>query len=141
MLRKRAVDVLHVDDDPAMLDLTVAFLERLDAEATLRSVMDAEEALEILRTDSESVDVVVSDFSLPDEGGIAFLEAVREVRPDVPFIFFTGRTDTEQRALDHGATDYIVKGNAATLNDLVHRIVEVVDLNDEPACHEAGAAN
>jgi CheY-like chemotaxis protein len=130
MVGNSTVDVLHVDDDPAMLDLTIAFLERLDTEVTLHSVTDAEEALDLLRSDSVTVDVVVSDFSLPD-GGIAFLDAVREVRPDLPFIFFTGRTDNRQRALDHGATDYIVKGNAATLNDLAHTIVQVVGLADE----------
>jgi CheY-like chemotaxis protein len=141
MVGNSTVGVLHVDDDPAMLDLTVAFLERLNTDVTLHSVTDAEEALDMLRTDSATVDVVVSDFSLPDEGGIAFLDAVREVRPDLPFIFFTGRTDTRQRALDHGATDYIVKGNAATLHDLAHTIVEVVGLADERECYEPEPAD
>ena len=140
MMGDSTVGVLHVDDDPAMLDLTLAFLGRLDVDARLYSVTDAEEALEILRTEPAAIDVVVSDFSLPDEGGIAFLETVRELRPDLPFIFFTGRTDSRQRALDSGATDYIVKGSADTLHELAHRIVEVVDLN-ESECQEAELAD
>lgn len=121
------VGVLHVDDDPAVLDLTLAFLERLDTDARLISATDGAEALEILRDDPVAVDVIVSDFSLPHEGGIAFLDAVRAESPDLPFIFFTGRTDKEATALEHGATDYIVKGNVETLHELAHRIVEVVD--------------
>lgn len=121
----RAVEVLHVDDDQAMLDLTVAFLERLDIDARLTSVDDATEALD--RLGADRVDVVVSDYSLPDRSGIDFLEHVRADHPELPFIFFTGRTDKEAEALDHGATDYIVKGNAATFDTLARSIVTAVE--------------
>ncbi|HRL76800.1 MAG TPA: diguanylate cyclase [Candidatus Accumulibacter phosphatis] len=57
-------------------------------------------------------DVVLLDLSLPDSTGIATVQMMRSVLPDVPIIVLTGADDHQlaAAALEAGAQDYLVKG-------------------------------
>ncbi|MEF8727434.1 MAG: diguanylate cyclase [Accumulibacter sp.] len=57
-------------------------------------------------------DVVLLDLSLPDSAGIATVQMMRSVVPDVPIIVLTGADDHQlaAAALEAGAQDYLVKG-------------------------------
>ena len=52
-----------------------------------------EEALQYVR--SNEVDLVVSDYLMPQVDGITFLARVREIRPEIPQIILTGYADKE----------------------------------------------
>src|SRR3984885_2616027 len=57
-------------------------------------------------------DVILLDLSLPDSDGIGTLTTIRVHAPHVPVLVLTG-SDNEalaNSALQHGAQDYIVKG-------------------------------
>ncbi len=87
-------------------------LERVETEAQLRR------ALEIF-----DPSLILSDFSLPQFDGMAALRLATELRPEIPFVFFSG-TIGEERAIDalkNGATDYVLKGNAKRLAAAVTR--------------------
>ena len=103
--------VLHVDDDPGFVDLSAELLAREREELVVETATGAAEGLEILS--EEPVDCVVSDYDMPRQTGIAFLEAVREEYPDLPFILFTGKGSEEvaSEAISAGATDYLQKGD------------------------------
>jgi DNA-binding NarL/FixJ family response regulator len=108
-VRPDSIAVLHVDDDQSVLDLTATFLEREDDRldvVTANSVADALDALA-----EQSIDCVVSDYDMPDRNGLAFLDAVREDHPDLPFILFTGKGSEEiaSEAISRGVTDYLQK--------------------------------
>lgn len=106
------IAVLHVDDEPGILDVTARYLDRADQAFDVRSVESAAAALEILDTESAAVDCVVSDFRMPGTNGLEFLEAVRSDYPDLPFVLFTGQ-GSEEIAIDAiraGVTDYLQKG-------------------------------
>lgn len=107
----RSIRVLVVDDDLVDLQLT----RRLFAGAPagrfhLASAERLEEAIRKLGT--ESYDVLLLDLNLPGSNGLATLEAVRSVTDEVPVIVLSGLDDEETalRSLDHGAQDYLVKG-------------------------------
>jgi PAS domain S-box-containing protein len=122
------IDVLHVDDDSHFLDLTVTVLEQQSEEISLTSTTSPSDGLAKLA--DNSVDCIVSDYEMPKQDGIEFLEAVREENPELPFILFTGKGSEEiaAEAISMGATDYIQKtGETSQYTVLVNRIRNAVE--------------
>ena len=125
------IRVLHVDDEPADLEITRIFLKReYKDDLEIVSVLSVREALEKL--ESEHFDTIISDYQMPEMNGIEFLEVVRKSGKyaDIPFILFTGKGGEEiaKEALSKGADGYIDKmGNPARqCNELAHAISELV---------------
>ncbi|WP_256393299.1 PAS domain-containing response regulator [Natronoarchaeum rubrum] len=120
------ITVLHVDDEPPLLDLTKTFLER-EGDIEVRTESNPERALELL---DGSIDCVLSDYQMPEMDGIEFLDAVRERRPSVPFVLFTGKGSEEiaSEAISAGVSDYIQKETGADqYTVLANRIRNLVD--------------
>jgi DNA-binding NtrC family response regulator len=105
----RDVRVLHVDDDPALLDLTADILERVDDGVSVLSESDPTAAPD--RIEREPVDCVVSDLRMPECDGLELCERVRRVHPELPFFLFTSESGSGlvDRAMEVGATDFIEK--------------------------------
>ena len=122
------IHVLHVDDDADITELTAAYLEREDDRIAVETATSADAGL--ARLEETTVDCVVSDYDMPGRDGIAFLEAVRERYPDLPFILYTGKGGEEvaSEAISAGVTDYLQKetGNSqyAVLANRVANAVE-----------------
>jgi len=104
-----SIRVLHVDDDDAFGDLASTYLERVNARLDVTTVTSTTGALD--RLAARDYDCVVSDYDLPEQNGIEFLEAVREDNPDLPFVLFTGKGSEEvaSDAISAGVTDYLQK--------------------------------
>lgn len=104
-----SITILHVDGDCQFTGLTARFIEQ-EGDFEVVSEQEAEAALAYLDSDA-AVDCVVSDYTFRDMAGLAFLDAVREDHPDLPFIFFTGKCSetVASDALTRGATDYLQK--------------------------------
>ncbi|WP_435319250.1 PAS domain S-box protein [Haloarchaeobius sp. TZWSO28] len=120
------IRVLHVDDDPDLVEATAAFLTKIDAGLTIVTETDTEAAL--ARLDG-GIDCVVSDYEMPGMDGIAFLEAIRERSDSLPFILFTGKGSEEiaGKALSAGANGYIRKeGGTGQFTVLANMIREAV---------------
>ena len=121
------IDVLHVDDEPDLADLTAELLERADAQLAVHTAAHPDEGLRLLA--DRAVDCVVSDQDMPGRTGIEFLEAVRETHPDLPFILYTGE-GSERIAADAiaaGVTDYLRKSVGPDQSDvLANRIRNAV---------------
>jgi PAS domain S-box-containing protein len=118
------IRVLHVEDDPEFARLTATFLERGDPEFDIVAADSAEEGAEQL-ADGE-FDCVVSDYDMPGRTGIEFLRSVRESRPNLPFVLFTGKGSEEiaSDAISAGATDYLQKGAGAEQYELLANRIE-----------------
>jgi PAS domain S-box-containing protein len=103
------IRVLHVDDEPSLSDMVATFLEREDDRITVRTAMNADEGQQILSSDS--IDCIVSDYEIPGQNGIEFLETVREEYPDLPFVLYTGKGSEKvaSDAISAGVTDYLQK--------------------------------
>jgi len=123
-----AIRILHVEDDPDFADLTTTFLEREDERFTVSTAYDPSEARE--RLDDETVDCVVSDYDMPGQSGLSFLESIRSTYPDLPFILFTGKGSEEvaSDAISAGVTDYLQKESGAEQYELLaNRITTAVE--------------
>jgi FixJ family two-component response regulator len=114
----RCVQVLHVDDDEQVCELTSAVLGQ-DADFEVSWLTDPRETMDAIR--ERNVDCVVSDYDMPHLDGLALLERVRERYPDLPFILFTGKGSEEiaSDAISAGVTDYLQKGTGTEQYELL----------------------
>ncbi len=121
------IQVLYVDDEPALLELFKLFLGQ-DGGFQVRVARSGARAL--VELDRQPVDIVVSDYQMPGMNGIELLKACRSDHGDLPFILFTGRGREEIviEALDNGADFYLQKGGdpEAQFAELVHKCRQAV---------------
>ncbi len=83
--------VLCVDDDPDILASVSRLLRRDGHEVVLANT--PAEALAVLST--RPVDVLVSDFEMPDMNGVELAVRAREVQPETVRILLTGRNTVD----------------------------------------------
>ena len=103
------IRVLLVDDDEAVSELTATYLQRVADAISPTVETNPETALE--RLADSTFDCIVSDYDMPQMNGLAFLDAVRDIDPDLPFVLFTGKGSEEiaSEAISAGVTDYLQK--------------------------------
>lgn len=113
------ISVLHVDDDTAFAKRTAESLEKQTDFASVHTESDIRAAIAHLETNR--VDCVVSEYETPEIDGNEFLETVREMHPDLPFIFLTtaSRERVASDAIGAGATDCLQKGTDSVGIDLL----------------------
>ena len=104
------ISVLLVDDEPALLDITQIFLEKMGL-FTVDTSPSGSQALAQLS--SKCYDVIISDYEMPGMNGISLLKDLKSRGNQTPFIIFTGRGPEQVviDALNNGATYYLRKGN------------------------------
>lgn len=90
-IRPRASAILVVDDEPDLLESLKELLEDCIPELTVHTASSGREGLEVL--EREDVDLVVSDFRMPEMDGITFLRTARERHPRVARILLTAYPD------------------------------------------------
>jgi two-component system response regulator HydG/two-component system response regulator AtoC len=119
--------ILLIDDEINILRVLRAALGKTYEVSTAKT---AKEALSILT--SEKVDLILSDYKLPDMDGIELLERVREELPDTPFIIITayGTIERAVEAMKKGAYTYLTK----PVNlDVLYSIVREAISGDGPS--------
>ncbi|MDP3563951.1 MAG: response regulator, partial [Methanoregula sp.] len=121
------ISVLYVDDEPALLDIGKAFLEK-SGSITVECSPSSADAQDRLK--KHRYDAIVSDYQMPVTNGIEFLKYIRTNYGDLPFILFTGRGREEVviEALNLGADYYLQKGGspAPQFAELEHKIRQAV---------------
>jgi two-component system chemotaxis response regulator CheY len=102
--------VLVVDDFATMRKIVKNVLKQINIE----NVVEAENgkhALNVLR--SEEIDLIISDWMMPEMTGIEFLKVCKEddEKKKIPFIMVTaeGQKDSVMEAIKSGVDNYIVK--------------------------------
>ena len=126
--RSAPIRVLHVDDDPQFVETAAALLEAESERIAVETATSASEGLQ--RLGAAPVDCVVADYEMPAQTGLELLEAVREERPDLPVILFTGEGSeaVASDAIAAGVTDYLRKSAVSgQYGMLANRIHDVVD--------------
>src|SRR5216117_2537679 len=128
------IQILLLEDNPRDAELVEATLEGAGLTCDIVCV-DTEKGFR--KTLERTLDLIISDYSLPSFDGKAALKIARECRPDVPFIFVSG-TLGEEAAVDSllsGATDYVLKHKFARLIPAVQRALR--EAQDQRARREA----
>jgi CheY-like chemotaxis protein len=82
------VSVLVVDDETAVRRFACRVLER--AGYGVYEATDGVEALELILTQTVSLEVVVSDIVMPRMNGVELMQALSVSQPDLPVILMSG---------------------------------------------------
>jgi len=122
------INVLYVDDEVNLLEITKLYLE-ITKEFTVTTTPSASAALDLLQ--SNGIQAIVSDYQMPEMDGIEFLKRVRATDKSIPFIIFTGkgREEIAIEAFENGADFYLQKGGEAKSQfaELAHKINKAVE--------------
>lgn len=100
-------EIMLIEDDEDLRQATTETLERAGYQVHAYSAAQA--ALNELTADFPGV--ILSDMRMPGLSGLDFLDRVRELAPDVPFILITAHGDvpTAIHAMRNGAHDFLEK--------------------------------
>ena len=101
------VHVLLVDDQPKGLESLDYRLKHAGYRTTL--AQNGELALQVARSDPP--DLVIMDVSMPELNGYQACRELKKLRPDLPVMMVTGKSDPADRfwASECGADAFIVK--------------------------------
>ena len=109
--------ILLVEDNPADAELIGEILAVASSwRFELFHAVRLKEAIALVartsESDSEGLDVILLDLSLPDSTGIETLQQTLEAAPSLPVVVLTSLNDEEVavEAVRSGAQDYLVKG-------------------------------
>lgn len=97
--------VLIIDDRPENIEL-LSFIVHCRLEAEIVTAADVKETLSML--DLHQLDLIVSDYFLPDGNGDDILKHLKLSSTEVPFIFITCREKLELK-IDYPVLDVITK--------------------------------
>jgi DNA-binding NtrC family response regulator len=101
--------IVVVDDEEMVLKSLESFL-KLATDYRVVVFTSPATALDYIKT--SEIDIVVSDYLMPDMDGLTFLDHVKAIKPEVPRIILTGYADKENaiKAInDVGLFQYIEK--------------------------------
>jgi len=101
--------IVVVDDEDMVLVALSSFLA-LETRHEVLTFTRARDALEYI--EKNDVDMIISDFLMPEMDGLSFLRNARDLRPEVPRIILTGYADKENaiKAINEvGLYQYIEK--------------------------------
>jgi serine phosphatase RsbU (regulator of sigma subunit) len=127
----RHLRILHLEDDPADVELVEATLVAEGIGCSMVVVATRDEFVAAL--EEGGFDLVLADFALPTFDGMTALSIVHEKYPDLPFIFVSGRMG-EEAAIDslrNGATDYVLKNKLSRLAPAVNRALSEAEEREE----------
>ena len=80
--------IMLVDDESSITVMVGQFLERYGYKIT--SFTDSREALAAFTQGPETIDLVITDMSMPEMTGDVLAEKLKEIRTDIPIILITG---------------------------------------------------
>ena len=100
--------ILIVDDNETMRSGIALVIQRMGFEAKMAA--SGAEALSML-AESDTYDLVITDFRMDEMDGLQVLEAVRRLHADVDVVIITahGTIDIAVQAMQKGAVDFITK--------------------------------
>lgn len=124
-----SVKVLYVEDELFLGKIVKETLELRGFEV----VMESDGADVMKAFEAAQPDICILDVMLPNRSGFELAEDIRQLNDDVPIIFLTAKTQTEDvvQGFKIGANDYIRK--PFSIEELIARIENALRIRKEDA--------
>ncbi|MFN3693757.1 MAG: sigma-54-dependent transcriptional regulator [Ignavibacterium sp.] len=122
--------ILIIDDEQSQREVLKGYLEKKNFRVITAS--SGSEGLDVVN--KEQVDIVLSDYKMPDKTGIEVLEEVKRINPEISFVLMTayGTIENAVKAMRLGAYDYLSKPiDLDELELLLEKIIENKNLKSE----------
>jgi PAS domain S-box-containing protein len=125
------IRILHLEDNERDAELIAYTLKSEGMDFSVQLEQERAPYIEALRSDR--FDLILSDYSLPAFNGSAALDLAKEIRPDLPFIFVSGKMgeDLAVESLKQGAMDYVLKSFLSRLPPAVTRALKDTEARKE----------
>ncbi|OFY44267.1 MAG: hypothetical protein A2X18_01260 [Bacteroidetes bacterium GWF2_40_14] len=117
----KKIKILHLEDSYKDIELIHSLIDSGELNCEYFSVDNEADFIYILET--KKIDLILSDYGLPDYDGNEALKFARDKYNNIPFIFVSG-TMGEDRAINsmlNGATDYVLKNKMERLIPAIKR--------------------
>ncbi|MBT8387865.1 MAG: sigma-54 dependent transcriptional regulator [Ignavibacteria bacterium] len=123
-------NLLIIDDEQSQRELLEGYLKKKGF-----NVYTADSGSEGIKIVNEnSIDIIFSDYKMPEMTGLELLEKVLNINPEISFVIITayGTVENAVKAMQIGAYDYISKPvDLDELDLLIERIIERKNLKSE----------
>ena len=119
-------------DDDLYARIRIKTELRLEQDGFLvdKEAVSGPEALEKIKADPP--DIVLTDMKMPGMSGVAFIEELHRIHPEIPVVALSGYDDYEyvRASLKLGAVDYLLKHEMSreTVLEALHKCVERLQL-------------
>ena len=118
---KSAIRILHLEDNENDSLLVQSVLNRANVRFEYFLADNEQDYLTLLN--NQQIDIILSDYHLPDYSGSEALSYTKNNFPHLPFVFVSGTMgeDVAIESLLNGATDYVLKNKIDRLVPAVYR--------------------
>jgi len=125
------IKILHLEDSLKDSELIHSLIESGGIEHDYFLTDNAKDFINTLET--ENIDLILSDYNLPDYNGNNALKVAKEKYSCIPFIFVSGKMgeDTAINTMLNGATDYVLKNKLERLVPAIKRALNEYKLEYE----------
>lgn len=115
------INILHLEDNPEDAELVQSALKRGNVNFEYFWVANERDYIHAL--ENQKIDLILSDYHLPDYNGSEALLFAKDNFPHLPFVFLSGTMGEEVavESLLNGATDYVLKNKMERLVSAINR--------------------
>ena len=122
--------VLIIDDEDTQRNILKGYLEKKGFR-----IFSASSGSEGIKSAQDNmIDIILSDYKMPDKTGLEVLDEVKKINPEISFVILTayGTIENAVKAIRSGAFDYISKPvDLDELDLMLERIIENKNLRSE----------
>jgi len=124
----KKIKILHLEDSLKDSELIQSLIEGGGIVHEYFLADNEKDYIKFLK--KENIDIILSDYSLPDFNGNEALKFAREKYSHIPFIFISGRMgeDAAISSMLNGASDYVLKNNLERLVPAIKRAMNECEL-------------
>ena len=117
--------VLVLDDEPLLVDIMERNLVRLGY--TVLAFTDSEAALQQFRQHAETIDLIITDMTMPGYTGAELAKRVLSITPEMPIILCSGFSEyiDDRKAREIGVCEFVEKPvNLRTLATVIRKVLD-----------------